>query len=128
MVAGKALRMLVEAIEDYHKWTRSTDEQGRIRHAKSYAQALNDFLVFSIKKDLAWKDMFTLETLERFSDYTRFKRPSRALVTLSNFLFVQEKIDQPLQIPTRPKKMPIWQNLRWPTVRSNYIVPICVDY
>lgn len=104
MLAGKDLRMLVKAIEDYHKWARSTDEQGRSRHAKSYALALNDFLVFSIKEDLAWKDMFTLETLERFSDYTSFKRPSYALVTLSNYLFAREKIDQPLQIPTRPKK------------------------
>ena len=104
MLAGKDLRMLVEAIEGYHKWTRSTDEQGRSRHAISYAQALNDFLVFSIKEGLAWKDMFTLETLERFSGYTRFKRPSGALVTLSNYLFVHEKIDQPLQVPTKPRK------------------------
>ena len=33
--------MLVEAIEGYHKSLRSTDAQGRSRHAKSYAQALN---------------------------------------------------------------------------------------
>jgi len=103
MVAIEDLRMLVEAIEGYHKWTKSTDEQGRSRHA-SYAQTLTDFLVFSIKKDLTWKDMFTLETLERFSGYTSFKQPSRALISLSNYLFVNEKIDQPLQVPTRPKK------------------------
>lgn len=104
MVAIEDLRMLVEAIEDYHKWTRSTNEQGRSRHAKSYAQALNDFLVFSIKKDLAWKDMFTLETLEQFSGYTSFKGSSRALVSLSNYLFVHEKIDRPLQVPIEPRK------------------------
>jgi len=103
MVAGKALRMLVEAIEDYHKWMRPTDKQGRGRHA-SHAQVLDDFLVFAIKMNLAWKDMFTLETLERFSGYTSFKGSSRALVTLSNYLFVHEKIDQPLQAPTKQRK------------------------
>jgi integrase/recombinase XerD len=105
MVAVKDLRMLVEAIEDYNNWAKSTDGQGRSRHGKSYAQALNDFLAFSIKKDLAWKDIFTLETVERFRDYTTIKQPCRALVSLSNYLFVHEKIDQPLQVvPTRPKK------------------------
>ncbi len=103
MVAIEDLGMLVKAIEDYHKWTRSTNEQGRSRHA-SYAQALNDFLAFSIKKDLAWKDMFTLETLEWFSGYTRFKQPSRALLSLSNYLFVHEKIDRPLQVPAKQRK------------------------
>jgi integrase/recombinase XerD len=98
MVAIEDLRMLVEVIEDYHKWAGSMDAKA------SYARTLNDFLVFSVKEGLAWKDMFTLETLERFRDYTGIKQSSRALVTLSNYLFVHEKIDQPLQTPTRPKK------------------------
>jgi len=118
MLAGKDLRMLEEAIEDYHKWTRSTDEQGRSRHAISYVQALNDFLVFSIKEGLAWKDMFTLETLERFSAYTSFKRPSRALVSLSNYLFAHEKIDQPLQVPTKPRK----QHRHLPDIYEQYLL------
>ena len=30
MVPSNDLRMLVNAIEDYIKWARSTDEQGRV--------------------------------------------------------------------------------------------------
>lgn len=103
MVAGDDLRMLVKAIEDYIKWAKSMEEQGRSRHSIRYSQVLNELLVFSINNNISWKDMFTPATLEQFCDYSSFNNAGRALIALSRHLFIHGRIDQPLEIP-RPKK------------------------
>ena len=94
--------MLVEAIGDYVQWVKSIEEHGRSPHTVRYTQVLNDFLLFAINKDIVWKDMFTIDTLEEFRKYSGFKNASRALIVLSGYLFSQEKIDKPIEIP-RPK-------------------------
>jgi site-specific recombinase XerD len=94
--------MLVEAIGDYLQWVKSMEEHGRSPHTIRYTQVLNDFLLFAISKDIVWKDMFTIDTLEEFRKYSGFKNASRALIVLSGYLFSQGRIDKPIEI-TKPK-------------------------
>jgi integrase/recombinase XerD len=94
--------MLVQAILDYVQWVKCLEEHGRSRHTVRYSQILIDFLIFAIGKDITWKEMFTLDTLEEFRKYSSFKNASRALIALAGFLLSHGRIDQPLQIP-KPK-------------------------
>ena len=96
-MADKDIKMLVKAIGDYLKWVKSLEEHGRSRHTIRYPHILTDFLVFVIEKDIAWKDMFTFETLIAFRKYSSFKQTSRALKYLSVFLYNHGIIDQPIE-------------------------------
>jgi len=98
--------MLVEAIGDYLQWVKSMEEHERSAHTIRYTQVLNDFLIFAISKDIAWKDMFTLDTLEGFRNYSGFKSASRALIVLSGYLFSHGRIDQPIEIPKPQNQLP----------------------
>jgi len=113
-VANKDIRMLVEAIGDWVQWVKSMEEHGRSPHTIRYTQILNDFLLFAISKDIVWKDMFTIDMLEEFRKYSGFKNASRALIVLSGYLFSQEKIDKPIEIP-RPK-------IHLPDIYEQYLV------
>jgi site-specific recombinase XerD len=93
-VADEDIRKLAQAIEDYAKWVKGTSK------TTSYPQTLMDFLLFAINNGMAWKDMFTVDTLEAFRSHSRFTVAPRALVSLSDYLFSQNRIDQPLEIPT----------------------------
>ncbi len=65
-MASEDIRMLAQATGDYLKWVKSMEGQGRSPHTIRYSRVLTDFLLFSISKDMVWKDMFTLGTLESF--------------------------------------------------------------
>ncbi len=93
-MADEDIRRLAQAIEDYAKWVKGTSK------TTSYPQTLMDFLLFAINNGMAWKDMFTVDTLEAFRSHSRFTVAPRALVSLSDYLFSQNRIDQPLEIPT----------------------------
>ncbi len=93
-MADEDIRKLAQAIEDYAKWVKGTSK------TTSYPQTLMDFLLFAINSEMAWKDMFTVDTLEAFRSHSRFTVAPRALVSLSDYLFSQNRIDQPLEIPT----------------------------
>ena len=93
-MADEDIRKLAQAIEDYAKWVKGNSK------TTSYPQTLMDFLVFAINSEMAWKDMFTVDTLEAFRSHSRFTVAPRALVSLSDYLFSQNRIDQPLEIPT----------------------------
>ena len=93
-MADEDIRKLAQAIEDYAKWVKGTSK------TTSYPQTLMDFLVFAINSEMTWKDMFTVDTLEAFRSHSRFTVAPRALVSLSDYLFSQNRIDQPLEIPT----------------------------
>lgn len=92
-MADEDIRKLAQAIEDYAKWVKGTSK------TTSYPQTLMDFLVFAINSEMAWKDMFTVDTLEAFRSYSSFTVAPRALISLSDYLFSQNRIDQPLEIP-----------------------------
>ncbi len=102
-MANEDIRMLVQAIGDYLKWVKSMEEQGRSPHSIRYSQVLNDFLLFAISKDMVWKDMFTLDTLEGFRKHSTFKNAPRALISLSYYLFSHGGLDQPIKIIKTPK-------------------------
>ena len=93
-MADEDIRKLAQAIEDYAKWVKGTSK------TTSYPRTLLDFLVFAINSEMAWKDMFTVDTLEAFRSHSRFTVAPRALISLSDYLFSQNRIDQPLEIPT----------------------------
>lgn len=92
-MADEDIRKLTQAIEDYGKWVKDASK------TTSYPRALMDFLVFAINSEMAWKDMFTVDTLEAFRSHSRFTVAPRALISLSDYLFSQNRIDQPLEIP-----------------------------
>jgi len=103
MMAGNDLKMLVEGILDYLKWIKAVEEhRGRPLHLR-YRNILIDFLIFTVRKDIVWQDMFTMKTLEDFQTYSSFKRCFPAIKALSEYLFSQGKIDTPMQIP-RPQR------------------------
>jgi hypothetical protein len=78
-VEDKDIRMLVQAIGDYGQRVKSLDEHGRSRHKIRYNQVLMEFLIFAISNNIAWKDMFTFNTLQDFAKNSRFKGASRIL-------------------------------------------------
>ena len=82
-MADEDIRKLAQAIEDYAKWVKGTSK------TTSYPQTLMDFLLFAINNGMAWKDMFTVDTLEAFRSHSRFTVAPRALVSLSDYLFSQ---------------------------------------
>lgn len=102
-MASKDIQMLVQAIGDYLKWIKSMEEHGRSPHTIRYSQVLTDFLLFAISKDMVWKDMFTLDTLEGFRKHSTFKNAPRALIALSYYLFSHGRLDQPIKIIKIPK-------------------------
>lgn len=92
------MRKLAQAIEDYAKWVKS---DGDVPKTTNYTRPLMDFLVFAINNEITWKDMFTVNTLKAFRNHSRFKNAPRALVSLSEYLFSQNRIDQPLEMSMR---------------------------
>jgi len=105
MVAAD-LKMLVEGILDYLKWIKAVEEhRGRSLHLR-YRNILIDFLIFTVRKDVAWQDMFTMKTREDFQAYSSFKGCFPAIKALSEYLFSQGKIDKPMKIPRARKPLP----------------------
>ena len=92
-MGNEDIRRLTQAIEDYAKWAKGNSK------TTSYSRTLMDFLIFAINNEMTWKDMFTVDTLEAFRDNSRFTFAPRALISLSDYLFSRNRIDQPLEIP-----------------------------
>jgi len=95
-MADEDTRKLAQAIGEYGKWVKGVSK------TTSYSRTLMDFLVFAINSEMAWKDMFTVDTLEAFRSHSSFTVAPRALVSFSGYLFSQGRIDQPLEIPRPP--------------------------
>lgn len=106
MMAGNDLKMLVEGILDYLDWIKAVEEhRGRPLHLR-YRNILIDFLIFTVRKDTVWQDMFTMKTLEDFQASSSFKRCFPAIKMLAEFLFSQGKIKTPIQIPRPQRALP----------------------
>ena len=110
------IRKLAQAIEDYVKWVKSGKD---VTETKSYTRTLMDFVVFAIKSELAWNDMFTVDTLKAFPKHSRFKSAPRALVAFSEYLFSQKKIDQSLEMFT-PRVLK--QVIQLPDLHEQYLL------
>ena len=102
-MADKDTTMLVKALMDYTGWMRSREPAAEGGSTGGYPRVLTDFLIFAIKGNIAWKDMFTFGTLKAFEKYSGFKSASQALVSFSRFLFSEGRIRQPIEIPKPPK-------------------------
>jgi site-specific recombinase XerD len=98
--------MLMEAILDYMRWVKSVEEHRGGSSSIRYTQILIDFLIYVIHKGIAWEKMFTVQTLEAFQTYSGYKGAQRAIKTLSEYLFSQGKIDQPLQLKKPQSPLP----------------------
>ena len=101
------LKILAKAIGDYTRWAKEMRDQKDRPNETAYSQILTDFFDFAVNRDMAWEKMFTLDTLEAFSKYSRFKNTNRALVSLSAYLSSHGKIDHPLEIPRIQNKIPL---------------------
>ncbi|MFQ5976229.1 MAG: hypothetical protein ACE5J5_07945, partial [Candidatus Hydrothermarchaeales archaeon] len=102
-MGDKDSKMLSEAIQDYLDWIKLMEEHRGKPTSLGYRQILIDFLIFAIKKEIAWEEMFTLDTLETFGAYSGFKNAPRAIIALSEYLFTHGRIDQPIIKVLKPK-------------------------
>jgi len=105
-VTDKDSRMLMEAILDYMGWVKSVEEHRGGRSHLRYTRILTDFLIYVIHQGTAWEKVFTFETLEAFRAYSGYKGAFSALRALSDYLFNQGRIDQPLQVSKPESTLP----------------------
>jgi len=104
-VPDKETRMLAEGILDYLPWVKSSEER-KDSSSVRYSKILIDFLIYTIRKDIDWEDMFTFDTLKAFRKETNLKNISPALIALSSYLHKNGRISQPLQIPNYQVELP----------------------
>ena len=105
-MADNSLKMLVEGMLDYLKWIKAVREHRGRPLNLGHRNILIDFLIFAVRNDIAWQDMFTMKTLEDFQAYSSFKRCYPAIKALSEYLLSQGKIDKPMQIPRPESPLP----------------------
>jgi site-specific recombinase XerD len=97
-MADSDSKMLIEAIQGYLDWITSVREHSGKPTRLRYPHILFDFLTFAISKEIAWEEMFTIDTLETFCASSSFKGAQRALITFSQYLFTKGIINQPIKI------------------------------
>ena len=105
-MVNEDIKRLMESILDYTRWVRSFEEQRGRPSKLRYTHILTDFLFYVIHKGVAWKEMFTLKTLDAFQMYSGYKGAYRALRALSDYLFTQGRIDQLLEISEPDNPLP----------------------
>ena len=80
---------------------------------ESYRPKLEKFLLFIKKRSLSWKEIFTLETLERFKKASGTSQ-TPAIKAISRYLFEQGKILSPMR-PANPGN-------DLPTIYEEYLI------
>jgi len=105
-VPNKDFRMLAGAILDYLCRINSDTEHCARPNVGRFTGILTDFLIYSIRQDVAWKDMFTFDTFIKFRNKTGVKKAARALIGLSVYLHDNGRIRAPLQIPNYQIQLP----------------------
>jgi site-specific recombinase XerD len=78
------------------------------RHAtwQHHERVLNDFLGFVHRKEIAWDDMFTLDTLRAFQEDDKRLHTSTAIRGLCRHLYKQGKVGAPLPRSHQRKDLP----------------------
>ena len=97
-MAVKDLRMLVDAILDYLHRVKKVEEDNGVGSKSRYSRVLIDFLIFTARNDIDWREMFVPDTVEAFAKHSGLNNASRAISALSNYLFSLGKISRPLVI------------------------------
>jgi len=105
-VADKDIRMLMDAILDYMGWVKSVEDKKGTPSQLRYTRILTDFLIYVIHKGIAWEAVFTPDTVQAFCTYSGYRGAAGALRALSDYLFGQGRIDQPLRLSKPPPLLP----------------------
>ena len=92
---------LKQAISDYLLWMVSNGYSPKT--VESYESILKHFLTFISCKNIAWRDIFTLKTLNDFQK-GRSKSTAHAVRGLSRYLFQQKRISQ--STPVKDYRLP----------------------
>jgi site-specific recombinase XerD len=95
-------RRLELAISDYLLWMISTGYSHKTW--QHHERVLNDFLTFVNRKQIAWDDIFTLDTLKAFQEDDKRLHTSTAIRGLCRHLYSQGKIDAPIPRSHHRKK------------------------
>jgi site-specific recombinase XerD len=96
----------MDAILDYMHWIKSVEKEKGSPSYKRYKRIMIDFLIYVIHKGMAWENMFTPDTVEAFRLYSGYKGAFPALRSLSDYLFSQGRIDQPLNLTKSEPSLP----------------------
>jgi site-specific recombinase XerD len=96
---------LEQAICDYLRWMKSR-EYKRSTTRRRYEKILSELRVFVRSRDIAWDDIFTLDTLKAFQKDSSLTNVSGAVGGLSWYLFKQSRIPQPLRKPNYQIDLP----------------------
>jgi integrase/recombinase XerD len=105
-MANNDIKMLRQAILDYLAWVNSGEQYRGNPSNIRYRQILIDFLLFAINKDIAWKEMFTIDTLKTFQIDSGYKGACHAIKVFSDYLYFQGRIDQPIGFPNPQLPLP----------------------
>ena len=101
------IRRLGQTTLDYLDWLSSTEKLKKNRLRERYGYILIEFLIFAVGEEIAWKDMFTLDTLRVFQKhFVGLKGAGPALISLSRYLYEEGRIAEPLEIPKYQVKLP----------------------
>ena len=118
------IRALVEAILDYIEWIRSMEKHRGSPLRKGHTRVLMDFLIYAIRENITWKEMFIFNRLEGFFNASRYKNASGVLITFSEYLFSHGKIEEPLALPNTKSSLPdIYEQYLIYREKSLQIVP-----
>ena len=104
--------MLEQAISDYLLWMVSNGYSSKT--VESYERVLKHFLTFTNCRNIAWSDIFTLDTMQDFQK-GRSKASAHAVRGLSRYLFRQNRISQPIEkksIDCRKPMKIIWSIMK----------------
>jgi len=98
--------MLASAMLDYLGRIKSDKgDKDRVKIGR-HTEVLSDFLIYAIREEIAWKDMFTFDTFIKFRKSTGVKKAARHLIGLSGYLHDNGRIPAPLKIPRYQIRLP----------------------
>ncbi|MBT7712964.1 MAG: tyrosine-type recombinase/integrase [Deltaproteobacteria bacterium] len=96
-MAHEDITKLANAIVDYLGWLTVTENSQRLR--EDYDQTLIEFLVFAVRKKLAWESLFSVDTVRMFGeDSNRLPDAIEVLTGFSVYLHEQGAIPEPLEL------------------------------
>lgn len=105
-MADNDIRMLAGAILEYLCRMKSDTERSARGNVERFTEILTDFLIYTIRENVAWKDMFTFDTFIKFRKSTGAKKAARVLIGLSGYLHDKGSIDAPFKIPNYQIQLP----------------------
>jgi len=105
-VADEDVRMLLEGVLEYFAWLKAVEQPTARKGNERYRQILIEFVIFSVRNDIALNDMFTFDTYRKFRTQSNFKKPSHALIALSRHLYDKGAIVKPLTMSKYQVRLP----------------------